>query len=97
MTPRSPFIRELKVGAFPRGVRLVSIFSKADQVSPFPCCRLEDEGVGNTFNVELPDVAHQELLYRRVAYEAVRRELELTHHGEAVPPPRPATLRPVHF
>lgn len=95
MTPRSPFIRKLKVGAFPRGVRLVSIYSKGDQVSPSPACRLEDEGVGNTTNIELPELSHREFLYRRAAYEAVRRELELTYGGEAMPPPQPATLRPV--
>jgi triacylglycerol lipase len=97
MTPRSPFIKRLKVGAFPRHVRLVSIYSRADKVSPFPCCRLEDDGVGNTFNVELPELTHREFLYRRAAYEVVRRELDATYGGEQQPPSRtrPATLWPV--
>lgn len=95
MTPRSPFIRRLKVGAFPRHVRLVSIYSREDRVSPFPCCRLGDDDVGNTSNVELPGLTHREYLYKRVAYEAIRRELELTYGGQTAPPPRPATLSPV--
>jgi triacylglycerol lipase len=95
MTPRSPFIRKLKVGAFPRHVRLVSIYSRGDKVSPFPCCRLEDDGVGNIFNVEIPELSHREYLYKRVAYEAIRDELARTYAGEATPPPQPVTLSPV--
>jgi len=96
MTPRSPFIHRLKVGAFPRHVRLVSIYSRGDKVSRYPCCRLGDDGVGNTANVELPALTHREYLYKRVAYEAVRRELELAYSGEAAPPSKPVTLSPVH-
>ncbi|HVE86232.1 MAG TPA: alpha/beta fold hydrolase [Myxococcales bacterium] len=95
MTPRSPFIRHLRVGAFPRHVRLVSIYSRADRVSPFPSCRLEDDGVGNTFNVEIPELTHREYLYKRAAYEVIRRELDLSYRGDA-PPSQPATLSPVH-
>jgi len=95
MTPRSPFIRKLRVGAFPRHVRLVSIYSREDKVSPFPCCKLADDGVGNTFNVEIPGLSHREYLYKRVAYEAIRAELARTYGGEAEPPPQPVTLSPV--
>lgn len=75
MTPMSPFIRRLKVGAFPRHVRMVSLYSKADRVNPFPSCILEDNGMGNLFNVELSDVTHREFLLKRSVYEIIRQEL----------------------
>jgi len=77
MTPMSPFIRRLKIGAFPRTVRFVSIYSKLDRASPFPCCILEDDGAGNLFNIEVPGVTHREFVYKRAVYEIVRRELLL--------------------
>lgn len=86
MTPRSPFIRQLKMGAFPRGVRFTSIYSKDDGASPFPCAVLEDQGNDNLSNVEVPGVAHRELLYKRAVYEVIRRELALGY-GEPVPQP----------
>lgn len=86
MTPMSPFIRRLKIGAFPRDVRLVSIYSKSDRVSPFPCCLLEDDGTGNLFNVEIPGLSHREYLYKRSAYHVIRRELALAY-GDGAPAP----------
>src|SRR6266849_1060865 len=77
MTPMSPFIRRLKIGAFPRGVRFVSIYSKADRFSPFPCCILEDGGTDNLLNIEVAGVAHREFVYKRSVYELVRRELAI--------------------
>lgn len=53
MTPMSPFIRRLKIGAFPRHVRFVSIYSKEDRASPFPSCIVEARGLPNLFNVEM--------------------------------------------
>ena len=75
MTPMSPFIRRLKIGAFPRSVRLVSIYSKEDRASRFPSCILEDDGNGNIFNLEVPGVSHREFLWRRPVYNLIRREL----------------------
>jgi triacylglycerol esterase/lipase EstA (alpha/beta hydrolase family) len=75
MTPMSPFIRRLKIGAFPRHVRFVSIYSKLDRASPFPCCILEDNQAGNLFNIEVPGVTHREFVYRRAVYELVRQQL----------------------
>jgi pimeloyl-ACP methyl ester carboxylesterase len=92
MTPMSPFIRRLKIGAFPRHVRLVSIYSKDDRVSPFPCCLLEDDGTGNLFNVEIPGLTHREYIYKRAAYQVIRRELALAY-GDAAGPSEPAPLR----
>lgn len=94
MTPMSPFIRRLKMGAFPRDVRFVSIFSKADRVSPFPCCILEDDGTGNLFNTEIADVSHREFLWKRSVYWAIHRELA-QGYGEALPAPKRRRLSPV--
>ena len=77
MTPMSPFIRRLKMGAFPRSVRFASVYSKADRVSPFPCAILETHAQPNLFNVEVPDVGHHDLMLKRSVYEAVRRELAI--------------------
>jgi triacylglycerol esterase/lipase EstA (alpha/beta hydrolase family) len=76
MLPMSPFIRRLKMGRFPDEVRFVSIYSKADQASPFPCCILE-ANQPNLFNVEVPGVSHQEFLSKRSVYDVVKRELAL--------------------
>ncbi|MBI3183406.1 MAG: alpha/beta fold hydrolase [Myxococcales bacterium] len=84
MTPMSPFIRRLKIGAFPRHVRFASIYSKSDRVNPFPCCILEDNGTGNLFNIEVTGVNHRELVLRRSVYEVIRRELA---HGYGDPVP----------
>jgi triacylglycerol esterase/lipase EstA (alpha/beta hydrolase family) len=93
LTPMSPFIRRLKMGAFPRDVRLTSIFSKADRVNPFPSCLVENEfGAPNVFNVEIADVAHREFLTSRSVYQVVRREL-FTGYGLPVPAePKPTRL-----
>ena len=83
MTPMSPFIRRLKIGSFPRNVRFVSIYSKMDRASPFPCCILEEDRAGNLFNVEVPGVSHREFVYKRAVYEIVRQHLELGYAAEA--------------
>ena len=83
MTPMSPFIRRLKIGNFPRSVRFVSIYSKMDRASPFPCCILEEDRAGNLFNVEVPGVSHREFVYKRAVYEIVRQHLELGYGAEA--------------
>jgi triacylglycerol esterase/lipase EstA (alpha/beta hydrolase family) len=77
MTPMSPFIRRLKMGAFPRHVRFASIYSKEDKASPFPCCILEDQGTGNLANIEVSGVGHSEFVVKRSVYEVIRRELAL--------------------
>lgn len=85
LTPMSPFIRRLKMGAFPREVRFTSIFSKADKVNAFPSCILEGAGVTpNLHNIEVADVAHREFLTSRTVYQLVRREL-FTGYGLPVP------------
>lgn len=91
MTPMSPFIRRLKMGAFPRHVRFTSIYSKADGISPFPTAVLEPAEAGNISNVEIPGVSHHEFLTRRSVYEVIRQELAIGY-GEPVPQAR---LRPL--
>jgi len=97
LTPMSPFIRRLKMGAFPRDVRFTSIFSKADRVNPFPSCLAENEqGAPNVSNVEIADVKHREFVTSRTVYQVLRREL-FTGYGLPVPaekrPGRLVTLR----
>ena len=93
MTPMSPFIRRLKMGAFPRSVRFVSMYSKADRMSPFPCCILEDNtGAGNLFNIELSNVTHREFVVKRSVYDLIRRELA-AGYGDPVPALQRGALR----
>lgn len=79
MTPMSPFIRRLKIGAFPRAVRFTSIYSKADYATPFPSAVLEtgSQPESNLHNIEVAGVSHREFLTKRVVYQLVRRELEI--------------------
>jgi triacylglycerol esterase/lipase EstA (alpha/beta hydrolase family) len=84
LTPMSPFIRRLKMGAFPRDVRMTSVFSKTDRVNPFPSCILEGGEGQDLHNVEVSDVVHREFLTSRTVYHVVRREL-FTGYGLPVP------------
>jgi triacylglycerol lipase len=74
MTPMSPFIRRLKIGAFPNAVRFVSVYSKSDRASPFPCCILEQDGK-HLFNVEVPGVTHREYVWKRQVYRIIQEQL----------------------
>lgn len=91
MTPMSPFIRRLKIGAFPRQTRLVSVYSKADRINPFPACLLEDDGNSNIFNIEVEDVTHRDYLLKRSVYEVIRSQLA-AGYGEAEPKPMVETI-----
>lgn len=84
LTPMSPFIRRLKMGAFPQRVRLTSIFSKADRVNPFPSCILEEGEGQDVHNIEVADIVHRNFLTSRTVYQVVRRQL-FTGYGLAVP------------
>lgn len=92
MTPMSPFIRRLKIGAFPRHVRFASIYSKEDVFSPFPSCILETQEGDNLFNVEVQGITHREFLLRRSVYGAVREHLALAY-GEPAPVPKLQAVR----
>jgi hypothetical protein len=91
MTPMSPFIRRLKIGAFPRSVHFVSIYSKTDRFSPFPTCMLETDKGPNLFNLEIPNIGHREFLFKRAVYEHIRRELAVGY-GDPVPKPSTKTV-----
>lgn len=84
MTPMSPFIRRLKIGAFPQNTRFVSVYSKADRVNPFPSCILEDRGQPNLLNIEVGEVSHREFVTRRTVYQVIRTELA-KGYGDPVP------------
>jgi triacylglycerol lipase len=95
MTPMSPFIRRLKIGAFPRSVRFTSIFSKSDRVNPFPACILEDGGAGNLSNIEVSGISHREFVTRRVVYQVIHRELALGYGDPAPSETVPSRLVPI--
>ena len=92
MTPMSPFIRRLKMGAFPRHVRFTSIYSKSDRVNPFPSCILESAGAGNLFNLEVGQISHREFVTKRMVYQVIRREL-FAGYGLPVPDVEPGRGR----
>jgi triacylglycerol lipase len=96
LTPMSPFLRRLKSGAFPRSVRLTSVFSKGDRVNPFPSCLVENPGdEPHLKNVEVEGVVHRDFVTNRTVYQVIRREL-FTGYGLAVPDePRPKRLIPL--
>jgi triacylglycerol lipase len=86
LTPVSPFLKQLRMGAFPRDVRLVSLYSRDDGVTRWPSAVLDVQEQPNVFNVEVPGTSHGELLTKRAVYEVIRRELALGY-GEPAPPP----------
>ncbi|MCI0572170.1 MAG: alpha/beta fold hydrolase [Myxococcaceae bacterium] len=77
ITPRARFLRALDAGAFPRHVRLVSIYSRADGLSPYPSCLLGEPAADNLAHVEVTGVGHRDFLTRRAVYAHVRKELSL--------------------
>ncbi|MCP3145069.1 alpha/beta fold hydrolase [Pyxidicoccus xibeiensis] len=86
LTPVSPFIKQLRVGAFPRNVRLVSLYSRDDGITPWRSSRLDVDEQPNVSNVELTGVGHGELLTRRSVYDVIRRELAVGYGAPAPPP-----------
>jgi triacylglycerol lipase len=75
MTPRSAFLRRLNLGPWPEGVRLVSVYSRADACTPFPSGRVALRGGGSIENVELEGLRHRDFLLAPSAYEVVKRAL----------------------
>lgn len=94
MTPMSPFIRRLKIGAFPKAVRLVSIYSKEDRATPFPCALLEQDAP-NVLNIEVPDIGHREFLTKRAVFQVIREQLALGYGEAGAQPPVAAKLKAV--
>ncbi len=74
MTPMSSFIKRLKEGAFPKKVKMFSIYSKDDFVCPYPCAVL-DESV-NVKNIELDEISHSEFLIKKQVYQMIKLALK---------------------
>lgn len=76
MLPMSRFIRGLKEGKYPANSQLISIYSKADRLCPYPTARLEEEKSSNLKNIEVEGVNHTGLVMRKKVYDIILRELE---------------------
>jgi alpha-beta hydrolase superfamily lysophospholipase len=85
MTPLSPFLRRLHQGAWPPGVRFVSLYSKEDMVARFPSTLIETHGLPYLRNVEVSARGHREFLYKKRVYDVLLAELR---EGEASAPVR---------
>jgi len=86
MTPRSAFVRHLQAGRWPAGVRLTSVYSRRDRLTPFPAAVLETHGLGHVHNVEV-DSSHRGFLVKKGVYVEVLRAIL---GGEAAAGPRRA-------
>ncbi len=74
MIPGSPLLARLQDGPWPAQVRLVSIWSRDDGVSPFPSCLIDTHGLPHLANIEVGG-DHRAFLVRKSVYEVVLREL----------------------
>jgi len=75
MTPISPFIRRLNRTPWPRGIKIVSIYSKSDSLCPFPSAVLKVDTRGRIKNIEIPETTHSQFLLKRKVYHIIRKEL----------------------
>jgi triacylglycerol lipase len=75
MIPGSPFLARLQDGPWPGQVRLVSIWSRDDEASPYPSCLVDTHGLPHLANVEVPGTDHRAFLVRKRTYEVILREL----------------------
>lgn len=76
MMPNSPFIRGLSSTAMPEGVKVVSIFSRADLVCPYRYSIIEPGGGEQVRNLCVDGIGHTSLLHSERVYRLIRRELE---------------------
>ena len=74
MIPGSPFLARLRDGPWPAQVRLVSIWSREDGASPYPCCVVDTHGLPHLANVEVSG-DHRAFLVQKRTYQAILREL----------------------
>jgi triacylglycerol lipase len=100
MTPMSAFIRRLKEGPFPSNVRMVSVYSKDDRFSVFPCALLETEGAPNLANIEVPGLGHRDFLVKKRVYDVIAEQLRLAREAAEIEEPEApgeeAVLTTVH-
>jgi len=87
LAPGSSFLERLR-GPWPRGVRVTSIYSRHDRVTPFPSAVLDTLGHPLARNVELETAGHRELLLGSRAYGALVEELRALDAS-----PAPGALR----
>jgi pimeloyl-ACP methyl ester carboxylesterase len=81
MIPGSPFLARLLDGPWPAQVRLSSIWSRADEASPFPSCLIDTHGLHQLSNVEV-DGDHHSYLVRKRTYDVLLHEIR-TAEAEA--------------
>jgi pimeloyl-ACP methyl ester carboxylesterase len=75
MTPMSPFIRRMNRTPWPKGLKIVSIYSKIDSLCPYPSAVLKPHGNLQIKNIEVRDVTHSEFLLKKRVYWLIRKEL----------------------
>ncbi len=76
MMPMSSLIQRLQAGAWPPGVRLVSIYSRDDRASPYPSALLDTQGLPYISNVDLPGLKHRDFLHKKRVYDVVLAEMK---------------------
>lgn len=74
MTPGSNLIRQLASGTWPAGVRLTSLYSRADRVVPYPNALADAQGQPQVRNVEVAGSHHDFLVKKRIYWE-IEREI----------------------
>lgn len=74
ITPLSPFLGRLRRAPWPPGVRVVSVWSRLDKVTPHPAAVLDTRGLPQVRNREVW-CNHREFLYKRRVYQAVLEEI----------------------
>ena len=84
ITPLSPFLRRLQQGEWPAKVRLVSIYSRDDLLTPYPAAILETKGLPQLRNREV-SCRHREFLYKRRVYQAILEEIREGERAAASP------------
>lgn len=81
--PGSPFMRRLHDGAWPGQVRLCSIWSKNDDLAPYPSGVIETHGLPQLVNVEVGST-HRGFLTSRKIFDVVLRELRAAEEAAPV-------------
>ena len=77
MIPASKFIRELNHTPWPRGVKIISIYSKEDPFAIYPSAMLDPKGNPNVHNLEIPSQGHTDFLITKKSYRVIRQALKL--------------------
>jgi pimeloyl-ACP methyl ester carboxylesterase len=92
MTPLSPLIRRLRAGEWPDGVRVTSIYSHQDRLSPFPASLVETCDRPDLRNVRVRGT-HRDFASKRAIYDVILRELRGREPAAREPPRRSPHLR----